>query len=144
MLAPAVFSSTDVPGVGRATQASFPALGPKGKAEAGGALGVAWAVHDGTWLVAAGPSAPSLLATEASPAARVGDDPRSAAAIDALGSDATLAVLARPLRINVARYGAASSAPAALAWGRRGDRAWARLELADVLLRELLHLQSGL
>ncbi|MGH7296924.1 MAG: hypothetical protein ACRELB_18435, partial [Polyangiaceae bacterium] len=86
-----------------------------------------------------------LLATEVSAGARIADAPRSARAIAALGDSATFALFARPLLIDVARRGTeAAAAPATLAVGRKGGDLWARIELADVLLRELLHLKAGL
>ena len=144
-LGPSTAATADVSGVGKANLATFAPLGVNGKGGAAAAtLGVAWGVHDGDLLVAGGPSPASLLAAEASVAARIGDAPRSARAIAALGNDATFALFAQPLRLDPRRAGDAASGPAVVAWGKRGESAWARLELADVLLREWLRLKAGL
>jgi hypothetical protein len=72
-------------------------------------------------------------------------DARAARALDALHEDASFAVFARPLLFDPSRFGAdAARAPAVLAWGRKAGGPWARVELADLVLRELLHLKSGL
>lgn len=142
-LAPAAFSTVDVPAVGRASVATFAPSSPRGPVGAP-ALGFAWAVHDGLVQVAAGPSPGALLAAGAAPSSRVGDDARAARALEALHGDATFAVFARPLLFDAARFGPeAARAPAVFAWGRKDGGPWARVELADVVLRELLHLKAG-
>ena len=88
-------------------------------------------------------AAPPLLSAEAAPPRRLGDDPRSARALAALGRSATFVVFAEPLRLDATRREPDSSAPAVFAWGRKGDGAWARLELADVVLRELIRRKAG-
>jgi hypothetical protein len=100
----------------------------------------------GELLVAAGPAARQLLTTEAVPPRRLGDDPRSARALDALANRASFAVVVQPLRLEAALGGspAAESAPLVVAWGRDGARAWARVEVADAVLRELLRQTAGL
>jgi hypothetical protein len=136
----------DAPPVGKASLALFTELtaGGNRKPEAPGAPGVAWGVHDGELLVSAGTAAPQLLSAEAAPPRRMGDDPRTSRALLALGQRATFVLLAEPLRFDPARSEPDATAPAIFAWGRKGDDAWARLELADVLLRELLRLKAGL
>jgi hypothetical protein len=142
-LSPASFATADVAGVGKATVATFAPTSAKGSGPPG--LGLAWALHDGLLQVAAGPSPAALLASGASPAQHLADDPRAALAIQALHDDATFAVFARPLRFDASRSGAdLSREPAVVAWGRRADGPWARVELADAVLRELLHLKAGL
>lgn len=145
-LSPAAVRSVDVPPVGKASLAMFTdsAAGGNLKPGGAGAPGIAWGVHEGELLVAAGTAAPQLLSAEAAPPRRLGDDPRSARALVALGQRATFAVLAEPLRFEPTRGEPEATAPAVFAWGRKGDAAWARLELADVLLRELLRLKAGL
>jgi len=101
-------------------------------------------VHEGELLVAGGKAAPQLLSAEAGPPRTIGDDPRTARALAALGQRATLAILAEPLRLDPTRREPDATAPVMFAWGRKGDGAWARLELADVLLRELIRLKAGL
>ncbi|HEY8090620.1 MAG TPA: hypothetical protein VIF09_22315 [Polyangiaceae bacterium] len=143
-LSPAKITAADVPSLGKASFATFTPLGATGKTAAA-SLGLGWGVHDGQLLLAAGPSPATLLATEAAPPKRVGDAPRSAKAIASLGETATFALFARPLAFDAARGGTdAGAAPATFAVGRRGDDVWARVELADILLRELLHLEAGL
>ena len=130
--------------VGKVSLVPFGEEGGKGKVEGAG-LGVAWGVHDGELLLAAGPAAPQLLATEAAPPRRLGDDPRNARALAALGQSASLTVLAQPLRFTPRRAPTPTPPPPrCFAWGRKGDGAWARLELADVLVRELLRVKAGL
>jgi hypothetical protein len=144
-LGPSAVATAEVPILGKANVATFAVLGPNGKSGAAAAgLGVAWGVHDGELLVAGGSSPASLLAGEVSAPTRVGDTPRSARAIAALGNDATIALFAQPLRLDPRRAGDAASGPAVVAWGKKGESAWARLELADVLLREWLRLKAGL
>jgi hypothetical protein len=143
-LSPGAVRSVDAPPVGKASLATFsdPTAGGSRKPE--GVLGVAWGVHDGELLVAAGAAAPQLLSAEAAPTRKVGDDPRAARALLALGQRATFAVFAEPLRLDPARGEPDAASPAVFAWGRKGDGVWARLELADLLLRELLRLKAGL
>jgi hypothetical protein len=145
-LAPAAVASTDLPGGGKAMVATFAATSPKGGTPAGGpSLGLAWTVRDGLVQVAAGPLPAGLLAAGLAPGARVTGDARAARALDALHEDASFAVFARPLLFDPSRFGAdAARAPAVLAWGRKAGGPWARVELADLVLRELLHLKSGL
>ena len=142
-LSPGAVRSADAPPLGKVSLAPFTEEGGKGKPEAAG-LGIAWGVHDGELLLAAGMAAPQLLSAGAAPPRRVGDDPRTARALAALGRDASLVLVAQPLRFVPARADAEASAPAVFGWGRKGGGAWARLELADVLLRELLRLKAGL
>jgi hypothetical protein len=102
-------------------------------------------MHDGELLVAAGEHASKLLGSAAAPPTRLGDDPRIAAALAALGSDASFTLVTEPLRLDATR-GASHEAAAALvfAWGRRGGDAWARVDAADELLRELVRMKAGL
>lgn len=137
-LRPPTVSTASVPQVTDASVATFaPPKGPP--------VGIAWGMHDGELLVAAGEHAPKLLETAAAPPARLGDDPRVAAALAGLGSDASFTVVTEPLRLDSTR-GASHEAAAALvlAWGRRGGDAWARLDAADELLRELVRMKAGL
>jgi hypothetical protein len=153
-LLPPTFSSADVPGLGKVTLATFAEKVDAAKArhDTSGArspLGVAWAVHDGELLAAAGEGAPQLLASAGAGAAggaspgTLGDDPRSARALSALGADVTFALLAQPLRLDPARGDAGGAAPTVLAWGRRDGSAWAHVDLADALIRELVRLGAG-
>jgi hypothetical protein len=149
-LAPASITTAEVPSLGKATVATFPWGDVKTARREGASAplpppAVAWAVQGGDLLIAAGLAAPQLLSLEASPVRRVADDERSARALAAIGSDASFAVYAQPLRFDPARSGGdAAPAPAVFAWGRKGGDAWARLDVADTLLRELVRLQAGL
>jgi hypothetical protein len=148
-VSPATVRSVDAPPVGKASLALFADATPGGaggarKPDGAGGLGVAWGVHEGELLVAGGKAAPQLLSAEAGPPRTIGDDPRTARALAALGQRATLAILAEPLRLDPTRREPDATAPVMFAWGRKGDGAWARLELADVLLRELIRLKAGL
>jgi hypothetical protein len=134
--APAV-TPASVPALPDATLATFNA------AKKGPALGVAWATHDGQLLVAAGDDAPKLLAAEAAPPSRLGDDARVARALSAVGSNASLVLVAMPLRLDPAKAATdAARAPAVVAWGRKESDAWLRVDVAGELLRELVRLQA--
>jgi hypothetical protein len=147
-LRPAAVTRVDADSLGKVSLATFAGIGHQPPA---GGFGVAWGAGGktdtappGELLVAAGEAAPQLLSSLAAPAHRLGDDPRSARALAALGDRATVALFAQPLRFSSARGDAADSAPLVLAWGRKGDGLWARIELADRVLRELLRLKAGL
>jgi hypothetical protein len=146
-VAPATLATADVPSFGRASLATFAWLEPNASARraaslpAGSPPAVAWGVHDGDLMLAAGSAAPALLSAAAAPPRRLGDDPANARALAALGTDAAFAVFAQPLRLLGDRFGGGGPpVPAILAWGRKQGTAWMRLELADPLLRELLRL----
>jgi hypothetical protein len=145
-LSPATVRGFDAPPVAKASLALFEEKasggGPR-RPDAGPSPGIAWGVQGEDLFVVAGTSAPQLLSAEAAPHRRVGDDPRAARSLAALGPSASFAVLAEPLRFDPTRSEPDSAAAAAFAWGRKGEGAWARLELADVLLRELLRLRLG-
>jgi hypothetical protein len=142
--APSVVAGTDVPSVSRASLATF-AMSGQDKHSHAAPLGVAWGLHEGDLLVAAGGAPTAMLAAEASPAKHLGDDPRTAHVVESLGADVAFALIARPLRFDPVRSGGdAGLAPAVLAWGRRGTDAWLRVELGGALLRELLRLKAGL
>jgi len=137
-LGPPTVTTTSVADVTDATLATF--APPKGPS-----LGVAWGMHDGELLVAAGAHAPKLLGAQATPPARLGDDPRLAAALAALGSDASFTLVSEPLRLDSTRGASHEAvAPLVFAWGRRGGDAWARVDAANELLRELVRMKAGL
>ncbi len=141
-LGPSTMGAADVAPFGKVAVATFAskaaALDPDAPS-----LGIAWGVHDGDLSVTAGESASRLLAAQASAAGTLGDDPVVARALADLGSDVVFALVAEPLRLDVARA-AAGSAPAVLAVGKRGGALWVRVQVADLLLRELVRLGSGL
>jgi len=143
-LGPAAVAPADVPSVSKASLARFAARGG-GEGHPSPPLGVAWGLHDGELLLAAGGAATGLLASEAAPAKRLGDEPRMGRLLAGLGADATLALVAQPLRFDPVRAGSDEAlAPLAIAWGRKGGDAWLRVELAGALLRELIRLKAGL
>ena len=120
------------------TEAFLAAFGSKSP------LGVAWGAADDRLVAVAAEHADKRLASLAS-SPRLGDDPRVARALSALGSDASFVVLAEPLRIDASRAASdAAHSPALLAWGRRDGKAWLRLDVGDELLREGVRLQAGL
>jgi hypothetical protein len=99
-------------------------------------------VRDADLFVAIGDDAAQLLSTQVS-SAKLRDDPVVVRALDALGSDAALALIAEPLHIDPLRADS-GPAPAVFALGRRGSDLWVRLEVADLLLREAVRLGAGL
>jgi hypothetical protein len=110
----------------------------------GSHLGVAWGVRGDQLLAVAGEHADQRLAAQLS-AGRIADDPRVGKALSALGSDASLVLLAEPLRLDPARAASdAARSPAVIAWGRRDGHAWLRVDVGDELLRELVRLRAGL
>lgn len=120
------------------TDASLATFGSKSP------LGVAWGAADERLVAVASEHANQRLASLAS-SPRLGDDPRVARALSALGSDASFVVLAEPLRIDASRAASdAAHSPALVAWGRRDGKAWLRLDVGDELLREGVRLQAGL
>ena len=144
-VAPSVVAAADVASVSRASLATFAASGADKHPHPSPPLGVAWGLHDGDLLVAAGGGATAMLAAQAAPAKRLGDDPRTAHLVESLGADVAFALIARPLRLDPARgAGDAGLAPAVLAWGRKGSDAWVRVELGGALIRELVRLKAGL
>jgi hypothetical protein len=149
-LSPAAVTPLQAPPLGKASLATFAADRTGDRTSIPGAApGIAWGVTQdpapGELLVAAGPSARQLLAREIAPGGRLGDDSRTARALAALGEAVTFALVAQPLRLDPARAGLSSgaSAPVVLGWGRKGAEAWARVEVADTVLGELLPLGGG-
>jgi hypothetical protein len=136
-IGPASIGAADVPSFGRATLATF-ATAPKAPP-----FGVAWGVRDGDLFLAAGEDSSRFLAGESSPAQSLGDDPVVGRALADLGSDAVFAAVAQPLRLHPERAGG-GSAPAIVVLGRRGGNLWARVEVSDALVRELVRLAAGL
>ena len=140
-MAPAPRTHVDVPALG---SVSFLPMRPTGPgAAARGPAGLAWAVQTGALWVAVGEDAPGLLASRASPGRRLGDDPLTARELAALQADATFALVAHPLELDAARHPAAA-APLVMAWGKRSGAAWLHLGLGDVLVRELVRVETGL
>ena len=118
--------------------ASLATFGPRAP------LGLAWGTRDGLLVAVAGEDAGGQIAAQRD-IGRLGDDPRIARALSALGDDATVVLLGEPLRLDPSRAAAgAARAPAVLASGVRDGSAWLHLEVAGELLREMLRLQAGL
>jgi hypothetical protein len=106
--------------------------------------GVAWGVRGDQLFAAAGEHADRRLAAQLT-APHLADDPRVSQALTALGSDASLVLLAEPLRLDPSRAASeAARSPAVIAWGRQGGGAWLRVDVGDDLLREVVRLQAGL
>jgi hypothetical protein len=142
-LGPASIGPVNVANFDSATLASFGPLTAKAQPPAPPSFGVAWGVRDEDLFVAAGEGAARLLSAEASPEAKLADDPAVARAFSALRSDAAVVLVAQPLRFDPL-HAEAGSAPAVFAVGRREADLWAHLEVADLLLRELVRLGAGL
>jgi hypothetical protein len=144
-IGPASIGSADVPSFGKATLATFATatLGSRAGEPKAPPFGVAWGVREGDMFLAAGEDASRLLATESSPSEPLGNDPLVAHALADLGSDAVFAAVAQPLRLHPARV-PGGSAPAVVAFGKRGGDVWARVEVSDTLLRELVRSAAGL
>jgi len=107
-------------------------------------LGVAWGVRGDQLLATVGVPADQRLTAQLT-APRLADDPRVSKVLTALGSDASLVLLAEPLRLDPSRATSeAARSPAVLAWGRQGSAAWLRIDVGDDLLREVVRLQAGL
>jgi len=136
-LGPPAIAAARVDGL---TQASIATFGGSSSFQ------LAWAVREDQLVAVAGDHAARRLAEEASsPSGHLGDDPRVARALSAIGNDAALVLLAEPLGLDATRPASeVTRAPALLAWGRRNGSAWLHAEAADVLLREVVRLQSGL
>ena len=76
-------------------------------------------------------------------AGTLGDDRALAAKVSALEANATFVLVAQPSRMDPAK-GSSPSASFLLAWGKKGREGWARVEIADLLLRDLMKSKMGL
>lgn len=138
--------TTEVPGVGKAQLATF--LRPPDKTDKTGAaptkIGSAWVVKDNRLAMVLSEDAPAFLGATAAQTRKLGDDPRLATAVKALGNDVTFAFVSRPLALGITTSG--SPAPVLIATGRQAaapEIAFARIEVADVVLREAIKLSGG-
>jgi hypothetical protein len=104
---------------------------------------VAWAVRDGHLLAGAGPDPVPLLASLTSPPVLLGSDPQAVRALAALADSATFTLFAQPLRLDPVHDGHDGS-PLVLAWGKKGGDLWARVDLSDALVTELVRLRGAL
>jgi hypothetical protein len=97
--------------------------------------GLAWGVEGGDLLVAAGEDPRAELGVFAiHPEVTV--DPATSA-LAQLGDETSFALVARP-------FPAASKRPVIFGWGRHAHAGWARAEVPDVVVRELVRRQAGL
>jgi hypothetical protein len=139
-------ASADVPSVGKAQLATF--VRAADKSDKSGAppskIGAAWIVKDGRLAAVVSEEAPAFLGATSAQTRKLGDDPRLATAVRALGNDVTFAFVSRPLALGITTSG--SPAPVLIATGRQSGTpgiAFARIEVADVLLREAIKLSGG-
>jgi hypothetical protein len=126
------FATADVQGFGKAQTATF-------ARDRTTPLVVAWGVAQGEIAVAAAENATTLLPPATS---RLGDDPAIARALAAVDSHASAVLFAQPLRLDAARA-SAQSQPVVVAWGRDGASAWARVQLAGAVVREIIKQAAG-
>jgi hypothetical protein len=103
-------------------------------------LGVAWAVLGGEVRVVAGESPAQMLAP---PPRKLADEPTVTSYLAALETNASVVLVAQPLRLDPKRS-ALPAAPLVCAAGRAGADAWVRVQIADALLREMSKSQMGL
>jgi hypothetical protein len=103
-------------------------------------LGVAWTVIGGEVRIVAGESPTEMIA---SPSKKLADEPTVASYLAALETNASLVLVAQPLRFDPKRA-ALPAAPLVCAAGRAGEAGWARVQIADALLREVSKSQMGL
>ncbi len=123
-----------------------------GEAPAKGAPGksaqLAWANKAGelsvalTTLPTAAAAASSVPSALAPPPAKLGDAEQVRALVRALGATVTFAAVAQPLKLDPARA-SSPAAPLVVAWGRRDQGAYLRLESSDALVRELVRMRAG-
>jgi hypothetical protein len=121
---PAVFGTT-----GRISTATFPVIAAAGPLPTAGA---AWKVEDGDVTIALGAQPLERLTALTSRGAKWADDTRTARVLDDLGGSTNFVAVAQPSRFVGAA--SASSAPLALAFGRRRGDPWARLDIADEII----------
>ncbi len=104
-------------------------------------LTLAWTASRGELRAALGEDAVALLA--AGPARALSDEPAVRAMLAPIEATATFALVAQPLRLASGHDGAPAE-PIVVAWGRRDGDAWARVDAADALVRELIRSGLGL
>ncbi len=142
-IAAPVIGGAEVPGAEAGMLATFPRA--RGSARWGRhpSAGLAWALRDGDLLAVLGEDPLRLLAAVTSPPAALGGDPRAVRALAALADSVTFTLLAQPLRLDSA-YDRRDGAPLVLAWGKRQGDFWARVDLADALVTEMVRRRSTL
>lgn len=108
-------------------------------------VGLAWTVEGGKLTAALGVEPLDLVARAARPAKKLADTKALVSYVGAVGKDASFVFFAQPFLAD-ARHPPAP-APALVAWGVApgGDgKRWARLDVSDKVLREVLKKQLGL
>jgi len=108
-------------------------------------LGLAWIVEGGKLTAALGDAPLDLVARGAKPAKKIGDEKVLTGYVNAVGKDASFVFFAQPFLVDVGHP--VPRSPALLAWGvlPRGKGArWARVDVSDRVLREVLKKQLGL
>src|SRR5690606_18167540 len=105
------------------------ATSPSSRAQASGA---AWRTDEGTLLLGLGAEPLVTVKLGARPDKKLADEPALARFIEAVGSDATTAIVTQPLRFDPKRANL-PAAPLSLAVGRRGGEAFVRLDVSDAL-----------
>lgn len=121
---PAVFGPP-----GPISTATFPVIAAAAPLPAAGA---AWKVANGDVTIALGAQPLERLTALTSRSAKWADDTRTARVLDDLGDSTSFAAVAQPSRFGGAA--SSSSAPLALALGRRRGDPWARLDIADEII----------
>ncbi|MDB4996613.1 MAG: hypothetical protein JWM74_4045 [Myxococcaceae bacterium] len=138
--------TTDVPTLGKAQLATF-VRAPEKSDKSGtppSKIGGAWLVKDGRLTMVVSEEAPAFLGATAAQTRKLGDDPRLATAVHALGNDVTFAFVSRPVALGITTSG--SPAPVLIATGRQASApeiAFARVEVADVIVREAIKMSGG-
>lgn len=106
-------------------------------------LALAWIVDSGSLTAAMGSRAIPTLRGAVKPEKKLADEPAVMRPLRALGSDASLVLVAQPLRFDPSRANL-PTAPLVIAIGRKEKDAFVRLDVANGLLRELARWQMGL
>ena len=130
-------SSSAVSGIGPGTLAAISygdGAGPPKKLE------LTWAA--GIGQISAFLSQKSAMGPDVT-AGTLGDDRVLAAKVGALEANATFVLVAQPSRMDPAK-GQVPGAAFVLAWGKKGREGWARVEIADLLLRDVMKSKMGL
>lgn len=139
-------AALDVPGLTGATLATFvresPSRGKGNDKDGPAGFGVAWGLAKGNLEIALAEDAPKTLAASALPSATLADDPRIAGALKSFGAEANFTAIAEPA---VASQAPGQPGPGVVvASGRHGQEGWARIDVADAILREIVKRQTGL
>ena len=135
-------STGDAPGVGKCDVLDLSIEG-RGKLS-DTKLGLAWNAEGGRLVAAVGDSPLDLLVRGTKPPRKLADDKSLATYVSALGKEVSFVFFAQPFLVDPSHPVAPS--PAVVSWGKgagAGER-WARVDVSDRVLRELLKKQLGL